>query len=47
MRELTEDRFYKLIAEYPGCVLDFFLLKEGLPHDGEASHRKAVLFATD
>ncbi len=45
MRELRNDPFYNLIQNYPRCGLDYCLMEDDAPHQGERSHKDAVLFA--
>lgn len=47
MYELITDRFYKEIEAYPDLVIDYCLIKDNQPYRGEASHKKAVLFAME
>ena len=42
MIELTEDRFYQQLRQYPDCRVDYCLLKSEKPDRGEISHREAV-----
>ncbi len=45
MRELTTDPFYEMIGGYKNCVIDYCLIGSDAPHQGERSHKGAVLFA--
>ncbi len=45
MVELTEDRFFQVLREYPACRVEYFLLKDDRPYAGEESHRRALGFA--
>ena len=51
-RELTEkgkiikdDPFCTLAAEYPDSVVDYCLIKDGMPYSGYESHRRALVTA--
>ncbi|MBO4838076.1 MAG: hypothetical protein J5493_01755 [Lachnospiraceae bacterium] len=45
MHLLKEDSFFEVLARYPACCVDYFLLRDEEPYQGEPSHRKAVLCA--
>ena len=45
MHELTEDKFYQEIKNYPLCCVAYCLIKSEHPYQGETSHKAAVLFA--
>ena len=45
MRELVHDPFYRLLEQYPRCVIDYCLIEGDMPHQGYRSHKDAVLFA--
>jgi len=45
MYELLNDPFYKLMENYPRCIIDYCLIKDDTPHQGYRSHKEAVLFA--
>ncbi len=45
MRELINDPFYKLMENYPRCIIDYCLIEDDTPHQGYRSHKDAVLFA--
>ena len=45
MYELKEDAFYQTIAKYGACCVDYYLLGDEDPYQGELSHKNAVLFA--
>lgn len=39
---VTEDPFYKIIAEYPDSVTDFCIVKDGMDYRGYQSHWRAL-----
>ena len=44
MYELTNDPFYEALIQYDSCFLDYCLVKDDEPYQGEPSHRKALDF---
>ena len=44
MRELQNDPFYEMIGNYKNCIIDYCLIEDDTPYQGERSHKDAVLF---
>lgn len=45
MRELQNAPFYEMIGNYKNCIIDYCLIEDDTPYQGERSHKDAVLFA--
>lgn len=45
MYELRDDPFYEMLARYPQLRVDYCLLKNEGPYQGEETHRKALAYA--
>lgn len=44
-RIYPNDPFYSVIREYPAVVVDYMIVKTGLPYSGCQSHRSALFYA--
>ena len=47
MFKLKNDPFYRERKTYRDCLIDYCLIQDEEQYEGEASHRKALLFAMD
>lgn len=45
MYEMKQDPFYKVLADYPDCVVRYCVIKGDGPYCGKASHRDVLAFA--
>ena len=47
MYELKNDPFFEVMARYPACCVEYFLVKSEEPYAGETSHREALRLAME